>query len=106
MAFFSKTNVMIIFLQKLAVVGEKSANVFGENIFKIITSATRFGFFDRFLVFMYLDPLSTDFRSLQQWAQRIPSVEAEDERRISRLMEKLPEMTKGNIRDRFYQERI
>jgi dephospho-CoA kinase len=55
---------------------------------------------------MYLDPLSTDFRSLQQWAQRIPSVEAEDERRISRLMEKLPEMTKGNIRDRFYQERI
>jgi hypothetical protein len=38
MAFFSKTNVMIIFLQKIAVVSAKNAKYigefFGENIFK------------------------------------------------------------------------
>jgi predicted membrane protein len=38
MAFFSKTNVMIILWQKLAVVRAKKAKIFGENIFKIITS--------------------------------------------------------------------
>jgi hypothetical protein len=41
-AFFSKTNVMIIFLQKLEVAWAKNANIFakffGENIVKIITS--------------------------------------------------------------------
>jgi hypothetical protein len=42
LAFFSKTNVMIKFLQKLAVLWAKNANIFaklfGENIFKIITT--------------------------------------------------------------------
>jgi hypothetical protein len=43
LAFFSKTNVMIEFLQKLAVCSSsKNANIFatffGENILKIITS--------------------------------------------------------------------
>jgi hypothetical protein len=42
LAFFSKTNVMINFFKKLAVVGTKNANIFtkffSENIFKIITS--------------------------------------------------------------------
>jgi hypothetical protein len=40
--FFTKTNVMIKFLQKLAVARAKNANIFakffGENIFKIVTS--------------------------------------------------------------------
>jgi hypothetical protein len=40
--FFSKTNVRIKFLQKVAAVSAKNANIFakklGENIFKIITS--------------------------------------------------------------------
>jgi hypothetical protein len=39
--FSSKTNVMIIFLQKLAVVLAKNANIFansiGESIYKIVT---------------------------------------------------------------------
>jgi hypothetical protein len=42
LAFFSKTNDMFKFLQKLAVVWTKNANIFakffGENILKIITS--------------------------------------------------------------------
>jgi hypothetical protein len=42
LAFFLKTNVLIIFLHKLAVLWVKYANLFaeffGENIFKIITS--------------------------------------------------------------------
>jgi hypothetical protein len=42
LAFFSKTNVMIKFSQKLAVARAKNANIFakffGENIFKIKTS--------------------------------------------------------------------
>jgi hypothetical protein len=42
MAFLSKTNVMINFFQKLAVVWAKNANIFtkffGENILKIIAS--------------------------------------------------------------------
>jgi hypothetical protein len=42
MAFLSKTNVMIKFLQKQAVIWAKNANIFakffGENILKIITS--------------------------------------------------------------------
>jgi hypothetical protein len=42
MAVFSKANIMIIFLQKLAVVITKTGNIFakflGENILKIITS--------------------------------------------------------------------
>jgi hypothetical protein len=42
LAFFSKNNVMVIFLQNLAVVRAKNANIFakffGENLFKIITS--------------------------------------------------------------------
>jgi hypothetical protein len=39
--FFSKTNIMMKFFQKLAVVSEKRqffANFFSENTFKIITS--------------------------------------------------------------------
>jgi hypothetical protein len=50
LAFFSKTNVMIKFLQKLAVVWAKIANIlakfFGENIFKIITSVPDWMNFD------------------------------------------------------------
>jgi hypothetical protein len=46
--FFSKTNVMVKFLQKLAVVSAKNANIFvkflGKNILKIITSPEA-GFF-------------------------------------------------------------
>jgi hypothetical protein len=42
LAFFSKTNVMIDFFQKQAVIWAKNANIFaklfGENILKIITS--------------------------------------------------------------------
>jgi hypothetical protein len=42
LAFFSKTNVMIKFLQKVAAIWAKNANIFakfyGENIFKITTS--------------------------------------------------------------------
>jgi hypothetical protein len=42
LAFFAKTNVMITFLKKLAVVRAKNANIFATffrgNIFKIITS--------------------------------------------------------------------
>jgi hypothetical protein len=45
MAFFSKTNVMIKFLQKIAVVWAKNANILakflGENIFKILTSVPK-----------------------------------------------------------------
>jgi hypothetical protein len=37
--FFSKTNVMIKFFQKLVVVRAKKANFFGEINLKIITSA-------------------------------------------------------------------
>jgi hypothetical protein len=42
LAFYSKTNVMIKILHNLALFGVKNANffaeIFGENIFKIITS--------------------------------------------------------------------
>jgi hypothetical protein len=59
LAFFSKTNVRIKFLQKLAAVWAKNANFFsnffGENIFKIITLVqgentriTYFGHFHQF----------------------------------------------------------
>jgi hypothetical protein len=47
LAFFSKTNVMITILQKLALFCVKNANIFdkffGENILKIITSVQRRG---------------------------------------------------------------
>jgi hypothetical protein len=55
MAFLSKTNVMINFFQKLAVVWAKNANIFtkffGENIFKIIGRIFAYGaiaFFGQF----------------------------------------------------------
>jgi hypothetical protein len=45
LAFFSSANVMVKFLQKLAVVRAKNASIFakffGENIQKIITSVPR-----------------------------------------------------------------
>jgi hypothetical protein len=43
-AFFSKTNVMIIF-KKLALFSVKKANFFAENILKIITSVPGRNFF-------------------------------------------------------------